>query len=229
MKTSQFQSALAAVCMLLSATAFAQKDTLASKYPTPSSYDSIKFQSDGVILAYREGKLGVLSADGQLQLPFVYDDSDPAFSNGFLKVYKNGKTGIINSEGKLIVEPIYQYVSTANDGFFIIKSNDKYGTIDHAGQPVIPMLYEKEFVFSDGLAAVELNGNYGFINPNGDVVIPYQYDTPATFRNGRALVTLNGETFEIDKQNRRTTPEVAPKTVREAKAKDARRKRHTDR
>lgn len=221
MRTSDYRITLAAVCLLFSAGASAQIDTLSKKYPTASSYDSIRFQSHNVIIAYREGKLGVVTPDGQLALPFIYDDSEPAFSNGYLKVYKNGKEGIINTEGKLIVEPIYQYVSTINNGFFVVKLNDKYGTISQEGKPVIPREYASELIFSDGLAAVELNGKYGFINTNGDLVIPYQYNNPSNFSNGRAIVTLNNETFEIDKQNRRTVAEEAPKTIKEARAKEA--------
>jgi len=227
MKNPIIRAAAAITCVLLSGTIVAQKDTLSSKYPTASSYDSIKFQSGNVRIAYRQGKLGVLTSDGQLALPFIYDDSEPAFSNGYLKIYKNGLEGIVNSEGKLIVEPFYQHVSTVNKDFFVVKLNDQYGTISLEGKPLIPTIYPQELVFNDGLAAVELNGNYGFINSNGDVVIPHQYDTPAKFSNGRAMVTLNGETFEIDKQNKRVVPEVAPKTAKEAKAKDERRKRST--
>jgi hypothetical protein len=222
MKTSIAQLAIAAFCLLLSTGAIAQKDTL--KYRTPTSYDSVSFRSANVLLAWREGKLGVLTSDGRLALPFVYDGSEPAFSNGYLKVYKNGMEGIINDQGQLIVEPIYQYVSTAAKDFFVIKLNDKYGTIDLRGKQVIPADYSRELVFSDGLAAVELNGKYGYINPKGELIIPYQYDRVADFRNGRAMVTLNGESYEIDRQNKRIVPEVAPKTVKEAKAKDARRK-----
>lgn len=225
MKTPIIQLALAVTALLLSSVAFAQIDTV-RRYPTETSYDSVKFQSNNVILAYRGGKIGVITTDGRLALPFVYDRTDAAFERGHLKVYKNGYEGIIDAEGNLIVEPIYQSVSTANPEFFVVRINDKYGTISSAGKPVIPTEYTRELVFNDGLALVELNGKYGYINPQGDLVIPYQYEKAVPFRNGRALITLAGETYEIDTQNKRVVPETAPKTAKQARIKDEQRKKN---
>jgi hypothetical protein len=219
------QLALAATAVLLSTAAFAQIDTV-RRYPTETSYDSVKFQSNNVILAYRGGKIGVITTDGRLALPFVYDRTDAAFTHGHLKVYKNGLEGVIDGDGHLIVEPIYQSVSMANPDFFVVKIDGKYGTISHAGKPVIPTEYTKELVFYDGLALVELNGKYGYLNPQGDLVIPYQYEKAVPFRNGRALITLAGETYEIDTQNKRVVPETAPKTAKQARMKDEQRRRN---
>jgi hypothetical protein len=190
-----------AAAALLSLPVTAQADSVTNA--AAAKYDRASMRTGNIVIAQRGDKYGVVSKNGELLLPFVYDGTEPQFNHGYLKVYKGGNEGIINDEGKLIVEPIYQYVSTANKDFFVIKLNGKYGTIDHEGKQVIPTDYARELVFTDGMASVELNGKYGFINPRGELIIPYQYDSPSMFNNGRAMVTLQGETFAIDKQNRR--------------------------
>lgn len=118
--------------------------------------------------ACKDEKCGIIDGQGNVIVPFEYDDIG-WFSEGLAIVEKTtGKT----------LEQRW--------------NNRKCGYIDLDGKLVIPLKFKIARNFSEGLAAVE-NENYkvGYINKQGELVIPYRFVDGEDFKNGRAVVRAN--------------------------------------
>jgi hypothetical protein len=110
-------------------------------------FENTRTFSEGLIFACNEqGLCGFLDTNGEIAIPFVYDDPPNYlrhfyFSEGLAGVIKNNKVGFINRSGETVIPFIYD----------IHKGNtDPYHS-----------------QFKDGKAWVRLNGNSFYINKQG--------------------------------------------------------------
>lgn len=113
---------------------------------------------DQKVAAYRTtgGKIGVISADGSIQIPAEYEDVmqyyDPAQNALFLK--KDGHWGVLSGDGKQMIPFEYERISIASDsGYFFASKDGKVGILDLQGHVVQNFQYdappERERTFLD--------------------------------------------------------------------------------
>ncbi|WP_439879779.1 WG repeat-containing protein [Pontibacter sp. MBLB2868] len=147
------------------------------------------YPDDKIVLAYKDGKMGVLGLDGSTLIDFQFrqiqfDDKDKLFtlySPDFLST--GGKKGLscafLNQQQQLaFIEDVYiDYQDNFSDGIIKAKSiiDKKVGFIDRSGKTVIPFIYDDAQSTKDGLVAVKKDQLYGLIDLKNRVVIPITY------------------------------------------------------
>ena len=106
-----------------------------------------------IVRVYHKGKWGLLNKNGELIVPFIYDNMGD-FNDGLSVVELDNKYGAIDTNGKIVV-PVEFYVQDFlpefNCGRLGIRkwtnSEIKAGYIDKEGNEVIPCVYDKVFPF----------------------------------------------------------------------------------
>lgn len=118
----------------------------------PFEFDRIDSRSRGSFYyVYKEGKMGVITYNGEQKLAPVYDVIDdlrqPRYKNeqqGWLKVRQNGKWGVVNKELELLVVPLYdEIISNATmalgDEFLHVKMDGNRYLVTQKGEPIMPL------------------------------------------------------------------------------------------
>jgi hypothetical protein len=101
----------------------------------------------------RAGKKGVVSKDGKVIIPIVYDKiryderneiffiSKKEYKDKWRLEYKY-KWGLANKKGKIFVPMKYDYLTTFCKGLIAVKYNDKFGLMDKTGRIIVPPKYD---------------------------------------------------------------------------------------
>ena len=111
----------------------------------PLEYDGIEFSGNELVVAFKDGKMGVIDVGNKVVVPFIYDYiiyND----NGFI-VFKDESQGFLNKEGKEILPIKYVNILEIKDGFItaiISDENDenKYVVYDINGKVIVPPIYD---------------------------------------------------------------------------------------
>ena len=152
------------------------------------TFSTISVHTDFMIVKVKStGKSGVLSFDGEMILPAIYQSLD--VWNKMLVTKKEDTYGIINISGNTLLPFHYQkiIISSENVPFLLVKQNEKYGCIDKQLQLVLPCKYEKlDYIYytngnigpQECVRILSENGTTrGVIDLNGNVKIPYEQTT----------------------------------------------------
>lgn len=151
-------------------------------------------------------KKGLISRNGKVVLPFIYDEIY-YFGNQYNEIKKDNKWGLINYEGKIKVPIIYDAVSRINDQegnwekLFVARLNQQSKLIDFIHNIIIPNL-------QGGFSEVKQNfrnqkvtysytnnsqnggnqdkGPFGLKAKDGAVIFAPQFDAISDFQNGFA-------------------------------------------
>lgn len=142
--------------------------------------------ADGLLLAQRDGKWGLLNRDGSERCPFEYTWILPSVSGNCWALRGNpndlesDKLYRIDPDGRQHASRIYVRAvgSAGAEGMLgvLLPASGKYGYCDALGRLAIEARYEYAGSFIGGLAAVAENGCYGAIDRSGVSVIPAEYD-----------------------------------------------------
>jgi len=100
--------------------------------PTQQEFDASGADTElmsGMLITKRDGKYGAYHNDGQLRVPFVYDDVDVPNQNnylgyygGYLIVEKDRQKGVVRSDGVVVVPAEYEEVMVYDDYFVVTKN-----------------------------------------------------------------------------------------------------------
>ncbi len=152
----------------------------------------------------RDGKLALISADGEVLTPFVYTRIERGPLNRRL-VKRDGLWGFLDSNCKEAIPCQYTAALAFSNDLAAVKQRDCWGFINYAGNMVAPTIYQDVFPFTEGRAAVKLDGKWGFIDTNGHCVTEICYDKVHRFNNGQAEVRYQGKWCLIDQTGNRIT------------------------
>lgn len=174
--------------------------------------------SDGLSLQNKFGKYGYIDENGEIIIPFQFEEAYP-FSDGYARVADNsGKYGFIDKKGKQIID--YEYF-TATDfingiarvgkfpdetaGLYSLKMINSY--INKKGDLISGKWYTALGDFSEGLAwAAEMVPDqqtrnikdlYGYIDRKGTEVIPARFDAARDFSDGLAAIAIKQGTDSL--------------------------------
>jgi hypothetical protein len=118
-------------------------------------YDFLIRCDDGNFVArnYDNRKYGILSPEGEVIIPLIYDDiSFNGFEHGLCWAEIKGFNGFINPSGETVIPFRYQGLSNfSEEGYAWAMLNSMEGIIDREGNEIIPFLfYDINTTFEDG-------------------------------------------------------------------------------
>lgn len=162
----------------------------------PAQYDGIHFEYSGFMIAYKDGKNGVINEANDIIIPFEYKQLDLLYVNRSSKIpkgislgdlrllaKKEGEAGIINGRGEEIfpfkktrmVHPHYFYDAPRESHGYIVTPPDDYQKILR------------------GTAIIFRFDSAGVVDGNGMVLIPFEYDDIEVPYNSKDLAVVQVE------------------------------------
>ncbi len=209
------------------------------KYKTPvekrkfddgeTAYIFNMFSSCGLACVSDGEKLGYIKKDGEVAIPFIYDDANP-FINGRAEVTLGGERLCIDADGTVVFrfsdierdpDPGEELLLWEGDLICIIRGG-KLGYVDIHGNTVVPFIYDDPWgngypsFPQEGLIAVCRGGRPGYVDLSGAEVIPAElpYDFATGFHGMHAVVGVRGAGGEawryglIDRAGREAVPPI---------------------
>ncbi len=169
------------------------------------------FSANGLapVLKHDQRKWGYVNSQGEMVIPFQFDEAEPFADDGLARVKKHDQWGYINSQGEVVIPIQFDGAwSFADNGLAVVRKHDQWGYINRQGKVVIPLQFEEADAFAaNGLAAVERDGKWGYINSRGKVVIPFQFEWVHMFAaNGLAAVKRDGQWGYINSRGKVVIP-----------------------
>jgi hypothetical protein len=154
-----------------------------------------EFMDNGLALAYKAGKCGMLDYKGNWAIPCRYDSMDINADGGYDIVFE-GKCGILKADGAILVEPLYDsIVKDASLGGYRVTKEGLQGIVGEDGHRIAPPIYED--IKADaalGLIVVK-EGHQGLLSVDGRILLDTAYSSIAPCGSvGYAVVKdgLNG-------------------------------------
>ena len=145
----------------------------------PSDYNQIERISSNMFKAVRNGKTGLINADGTIVAPIVNDNISDCYEHKALITSNDGHgeriTGCLTDNGVYYGYATKYYTLNGqkffSDGLLsVADENGKLGYIDDRGNQIIGFegKYSRIKPFTEGHAAVMKNKKYVLINKDGD-------------------------------------------------------------
>lgn len=159
------------------------------KLVVPADYDSFGERWFGdQIQAQRNGKWGVVGADGAVLLEPKYLDARPFYGRDveLAPVRTKAGWGFVAKDGREVIAPRFADVRWFGEaGAPASDSSGKWGYIDRTGAWRIEPAFQRAQMHYKGFAVVRLDGKAGVIDTEGKLVIPAKYRSIYGFEKGR--------------------------------------------
>ncbi len=159
----------------------------------PTSYEYLLGADNGLAVARKQGKYGLISSSDEVILPFKYDSI--SVSNTFVRVQEKllGRPSwaLFDIYGIRKSEKSYESISPFNGKFFLVKNYGLTGVMDRYGKETVHCVYDSIVSYSDSQIIVKFHGHYGIIDFNENWILPPQ----------PAQVQLVDDEYYIQKEN----------------------------
>lgn len=152
-----------------SGTLFGFADERGNEVITPIYAQALGFSQNLAAVKNAEGKWGYIDSEGQLVIPYMFDEAN-SFSNGLALVKADGLYGYIHTDGSYAVAPIYTEAYPFSEGMACVCLEGLYGYINTDGAVCIAPQFELAFDFCEGAAVVK-KGGYGLIDTAGTTLV----------------------------------------------------------
>lgn len=208
--TNRYKYTLLVFVVMFSVAALAQTETQ-SKAPSIAvnsvykGYRILYEDEEGVFLAEKHGKRGLIDYDGEILVPAKYEDvCFDNLGNGDFFIKKKGKWGIMDDKGKIILPCEYDYIELypqerQNSIVYVVVKNGKFGKIKTDGEVIIPFEYDGMTTWVEhekGCHYVYQNKKMGIIDEYGKVLVPPVFESVERSFSGRVLV-FDGKKFGL--------------------------------
>ncbi|HLP22082.1 MAG TPA: WG repeat-containing protein [Chitinophagales bacterium] len=127
-------------------------------------YDKIEKFNQGVAIAWKNGKCGLITQDGKEVIKPQYDRISGFGRDGIAYTTKKGLIGLINMTGKVIVDNIYGDIGRFNGPWAITRKNGLAGMINKQGKVLIENKYETIHVEKGGIIRAVIDGKEVILN-----------------------------------------------------------------
>lgn len=160
-------------------------------------------EEGGIKPSQKNGRWGIEDGNGNIIIPFEYDEIKLA-NKGNFNVRKNAKWGIIDKAGSVIIPCEYDEIKpdVYKKDVFNVKKNGKWGIIDEDGVAIIPCEYDEiEVGFNSSYTLInsfqlKKNGKWGIADKTtGRIVIPCEYDE--IFKFAETMPVKKGDKWGI--------------------------------
>lgn len=146
----------------------------------PIDIDEVSFLDDyGYAEVRRDGKYGLINADGEFVVPCIYDELRRLNNIQYAVARINDKWGTVDLQNNTLIEFVYEDAFDDKDNYVAVVQDGKMGCIgilDKAGVN-IPCKYDRLGHFNEkGCTAACLNGKWGVVDVNDNVLAPFIYD-----------------------------------------------------
>lgn len=146
-----------------------------------------------MIVVKNTNKYGIFNYDGQLIIPFIYEDIDVS-GRDYIAVKKEGKWGVIDKQNRELIIPKYEKILTSKDiNYMAVKSfNSGWNCLDIKNKrKVIADDYDNIYFLNfdkDILIAVQKNKKWGVFDKTGKLILPIKYYRIGGSRYDYALI-----------------------------------------
>lgn len=118
-------------------------------------------------------KRGIVSKDGTILVPPIYDDVDPFYESGlrdFVKVKSNEKFGLVDLKGKTIIPVAFEWIGEEKGLLKVVTVDRKFGLYDKTGKVIVPAEYvwinNSDTENSNLIVLEKGDGSYNFMHKN---------------------------------------------------------------
>ncbi|MDI1353472.1 MAG: WG repeat-containing protein [bacterium] len=164
------------------------------------------FDAEQIAVIKKNGKYGLIRADGKIVLEPSYDQILKAQGTIFILVSDN-LYGFYNSEGCFMTPVAYEFMKEKGADFY---TNGKVLKLQKKGEQALVDLngrfhvnygvYESVSFAGNGLLMVKRKGRCGYVDTRLNPVIAYKYQEASDFEDSLAIVILNDKKTLIDLQ-----------------------------
>jgi predicted nucleic acid-binding Zn-ribbon protein len=154
------------------------------------------------LIGKQDGKVGLITFDGDIIIPFEYDSVDGR--SNWIEAKKGNTITLFRRKNYEIVNEGLKYESIGDDIFRIAKyvgDDILWGLIDKRGENIVEAKFSQIEIWNAEikLLLVVKNGKYGIMNQHGIYVLKCKYDFIGHINSdGYADIILDGKTGRID-------------------------------
>lgn len=144
----------------------------------PLNYDYLGPLQNGLMVARKENKSGLINTRGEEVLPFVYDSL--VYENNFV-IAAGRAMGALNwavydTFGIRKTEKFYETLAPYNGKFFLAKNYGYFGAVDRYGKELLACIYDSIAGYNYSYVGVKFKGQYGILNfSEGWVIFPQRH------------------------------------------------------
>ena len=153
------------------------------------------------IIAQRLGQYGLITYDGLIRLPFIYDEIK--VHRGWYEGKRNGILEVFTSNYDLIDTDIKRIEKLGDNYKKYVKENDGdwlWGIMDNNVKQITPPIFSKIDVWSSDKFVAVKDGQYCILNQNGHIIIAgYDYISELD-SEGMATISKDGREGRIDSE-----------------------------
>ena len=183
---------------------------------------SIAFSLQGDYISSQnfEGKFGLIDAEGNKKIPFIYDESLYFDRDDYSIVKKNNRFGIINLNNVELVPISYQSLDPVFDqwdekpkgsaNYFVAKTEYGAKIADVNNKTMLSGYESIDPIFNDHFKLiVQKNKKFGIVDLKNKIILPMEYDEISNWteygpRHSKFIVK-NGKTGLIDHESFKIT------------------------
>jgi hypothetical protein len=146
------------------------------KLVTDTEYDAIgEFQSIGLAIMQKKGKVGVLDMQAEEVVPALYEDLK-ILSPQLFSVKEAGFWRVVNLTGDTIVSSGYDFVEVWHKKFLGYKINGKWGMVSDKGVELAAPVYDNLETEDGYFFKTEINNKIGIIDRLGNIILEPMFD-----------------------------------------------------
>jgi len=122
-------------------------------------------------------KYGCLNKEGEILIPFEYDNIKRSLYKNYIELHRDGKRGFINQKGEVIIPLKYDNIRQRPDGLIEATKNGKMGVLNSKFEVIIPFKYQR-IERKSGLyyeSQLEEYGKYGVFDTLGKTILPIEF------------------------------------------------------
>lgn len=155
-----------------------------SVHITYPDYSTGFYNEDGVAIACKGSKYGLVNSHGETLLPFEYDDISNYDNPSLFKVIQNHRCALASSEGKLLTDIIYNDAEYISPEKIYLRIGEDVGICDIDGRIIVPVKYEDAAYSGNLIAMVKEGSRWYLLNCATGVLSETQYNEVYEIRTG---------------------------------------------
>lgn len=182
-------------------------------YHISPKYDHLGLPQNGICLAAKSRdeimSFGYLYKNGDVVIPFIYDDSSGFDEQGWALVENNNKYWFIDSNNKIVYQnDSYEKIMPFFEDVAVVRRNGLYGYISRDGIEILPCKYDYAEPYSEGLFLVKSNGRWIYLLLDGTPAFHMNFEQAEPFENGHALFALHDKWGLLNREGKIVVPPI---------------------